>query len=74
MLILTRKKDEAVLIKGLDGEISVKVVDVGRGRIRLGIEAPKGFLIVREELIRQVESENQASAIRDIDEIRGMMK
>ena len=47
MLVLSRKLHEKVFIG--DG-ICVTVVDIDRGKIRLGIEAPKEVLILREEL------------------------
>jgi len=72
MLILSRKKDETILIKGIDAEIRVMVVDVGKGKIRLGIDAPKGYVIVREELLEEIQRENQMSALSDIETIRHM--
>lgn len=49
MLVLSRKLGEKILI---DGGIVLTVVDIDRGKIRLGIEAPKGTKIFREELVR----------------------
>lgn len=47
MLVLSRKTNERIRI----GEsITVLVVAVARGRVRLGIEAPADILIKREEL------------------------
>ena len=46
MLILIRKVDEAVVI---GDHIKVKVIQVRRKQVRLGIEAPPGLLILREE-------------------------
>ncbi|OPY73295.1 MAG: hypothetical protein A4E64_02626 [Syntrophorhabdus sp. PtaU1.Bin058] len=73
MLILSRKKDETILIKGADAEIRVMVVEVGKGKIRLGIDAPKGYVIVREELLEEVQRENRMSALSDIEAIRHML-
>lgn len=47
MLVLTRKLSEAVLI---GDRIRVVVLDIDRGKIRLGIEAPKDTVILRQEL------------------------
>lgn len=47
MLVLGRKKDESVLI---GNDIRVMVVEVERGQVRLGIEAPQDVRILREEL------------------------
>lgn len=48
MLVLTRKKDEVIHI---DGGIVFKVIDIDRGRVRLGIEAPEDMRILRKEII-----------------------
>ncbi len=47
MLVLDRKVQEGFWI---DGGIFVKVLGVGRQRVKLGIEAPADIKIVREEL------------------------
>jgi carbon storage regulator len=48
MLVLSRKLGEKVLI---GEDIVVTVVEIERGKIRLGIEAPKDVPIVRQELL-----------------------
>jgi carbon storage regulator len=48
MLVLTRKLNETILIDG--GEITIRVVDIRGGRVRLGIEAPQHVRIERQEL------------------------
>ncbi len=58
MLVLSRKLSEAVLI-GKD--IRIVVVSIDRGKVRLGIEAPKEVLVLREELMEPRETaENQS--------------
>lgn len=48
MLVLSRKLGEKIYI----GEhICIKVVDIDRGKIRLGIEAPRDVPIYRQELL-----------------------
>ncbi len=47
MLVLTRKKNESLII---DGQVLVKILGVKGGRIRLGIEAPKRYNVRRGEL------------------------
>ena len=47
MLVLDRKLREGFWI---DGNIFVKVLDIGRRRVKLGIEAPNHLKIMREEL------------------------
>lgn len=59
MLVLSRRLDESFVI---DGDIVVTVLGVDRnGQVRLGIEAPKRYRILRSELLEQVEEVNQAA-------------
>ena len=50
MLVLTRKIGESIVI---DGGITITVVAVEPGRIRLGISAPRDVRIDREEVYRR---------------------
>jgi carbon storage regulator len=48
MLVLSRKLGEKIYI----GEnVCITVVDIDRGKIRLGIEAPRDVAIYRQELL-----------------------
>jgi carbon storage regulator len=47
MLVLSRKVGERILI---GDNISVTVVRVAQGTVRIGVEAPDDLTIVREEL------------------------
>ena len=47
MLVLGRKQDQTVVI---NGNIKVKVLRVHGNSVRLGIEAPDDFLVLRGEL------------------------
>jgi carbon storage regulator len=49
MLVLSRKLGEKIFI---GDTICITVVDIDRGKIRLGIDAPKDVPIAREELLR----------------------
>jgi carbon storage regulator len=46
VLVLTRKVDEALV---LGDHIKVTVIQIRGKQVRLGIEAPPGILIIREE-------------------------
>lgn len=48
MLVLSRKKNQRIM---LDGGIVITVIRSQRGKVRLGIVAPKEVRILREELI-----------------------
>ena len=47
MLVLSRKVGEKILI---GDNISVTVVRVAQGIVRIGVEAPKNMAVVREEI------------------------
>ena len=47
MLVLSRKLNEKIVI---DGGIIVTVVKIDRNQVRLGIQAPPGIPILRQEL------------------------
>jgi carbon storage regulator len=48
MLVLSRKLGEKIYI---NDNICITVVDIDRGKIRLGIEAPREVPIFRQELL-----------------------
>jgi carbon storage regulator len=48
MLVLTRKIGERIVI---DNQIVLEVLQVKGQRVRLGIEAPPGAVILRQELL-----------------------
>ena len=54
MLVLTRNSDQSIIIS--DG-IEIKVLEIGRGRIKLGISAPDDVNILRGELSKGLQSE-----------------
>lgn len=51
MLVLTRKLGERIVIGSGPNTITVVVVDIDGGKIRLGIEAPRDVPIYRQELL-----------------------
>ena len=49
MLVLSRKVGERIVV---GDKITITVVRLGQGSVRIGIEAPDSMAIVREELLR----------------------
>ena len=49
MLVLSRKVGERILI---GDKITITVVKIGHGGVRVGVEAPAELAVVREELER----------------------
>jgi len=47
MLVLSRRRQERIVIGGVE----LTILDIGPGRVRLGIAAPDSVAIVRAELL-----------------------
>lgn len=62
MLILTRRPGERVVIAE---DILIEVMGVSGHTVRLGISAPQGVSIYREEIWLAVKEENRAAAAAD---------
>jgi carbon storage regulator len=54
MLVLTRKKNEQIVITLGTQVVFVRVLEVCRDRVRLGIVAPKAVTIHRDEVARRI--------------------
>ena len=61
MLVLSRKVDESIVI---GDNITIKVISVEKGVVKLGIDAPKNVSIVRNELLEDVKDANIAASKR----------
>ena len=58
MLVLTRKKNEAIVI---NDSITIVVVDIQGERVRIGVQAPREVSVHRKEVyeaIRRIEGRN----------------
>jgi len=53
MLVLSRKKDEKIVI---GDSIKIMVIDVRRDKVRLGIEAPRDVSVHRREVYDAIHS------------------
>jgi carbon storage regulator len=59
MLVLSRKKDESIVI---DDNIVITVVEIRGDKVRLGIQAPREVPIHRSEIHAAIQNEQQQSA------------
>ncbi len=59
MLILSRKAEESIIIADT---ITVKVVSIDKGVVKLGIDAPHNIRVLRSELVRAVENSNKVAS------------
>lgn len=65
MLILTRKKDESLI---LNENIELKILDIKDGKIKIGINAPKDVSVYRKELYDSIQNENKSATLsKNID-------
>lgn len=60
MLILTRKVGEVITI---GDAVRIKVVAVGEGQVKIGIDAPKELKIYRAELYEQIQQQNRKATM-----------
>lgn len=58
MLVLSRKKDERILI---GDDIEILVVEIRGDKVRLGIEAPKHIPVNRQEVHEAIQREREQS-------------
>ena len=59
MLVLTRKAGESIRI---GDEISVLVIEIQRGQVKVAIDAPRDVTVHREEIYELVQRENRKAA------------
>jgi carbon storage regulator len=76
MLVLTRKKEEMIRI---DGNITIKVIDIDNRQVKLGIDAPRHIPVNREEVYQRILAANRAASEETAQEdglitIAGMLK
>ncbi len=67
MLVLSRTQDESIVI---DGRIKVTVIEVRRGVVRIGIDAPADINIRRAELAPRIRGAQEFTA----EERRGALE
>ena len=54
MLVLSRQKDESIMI---GDNVEITIVDVRGGKVRLGIAAPKDIPVHRREVYEAIQRE-----------------
>ena len=59
MLVLSRKKDEKIVI---GDQITLMVIDIRGDKVRLGIEAPKDVAVHRQEVYEAIQKEMEMDA------------
>ena len=69
MLVLTRKLGEGIII---GDDVTIKIIEMKGGSVRIGIEAPRDRKIYRQEVYDKICQENLEAAnwnIADLDSL-----
>jgi carbon storage regulator len=69
MLILSRRKDESIII---DDKIEISIVDIKGDQVKLGINAPRSVKIYRQEVYLEIKKENAAAAQSSADALSSL--
>jgi carbon storage regulator len=66
MLVLSRRRDEKILVRvpGIEEEIELTVVQIDSSRVRLGFKAPSEVIILRSELATKDQASPTSLAVR----------
>jgi len=69
MLVLSRRIGEVVMI---GDDIAITLIDIRRGQVRLGIEAPKSVMVNRKEIydLMLSQAHNEPDAATSVSEIK----
>jgi carbon storage regulator len=59
MLVLSRKVDQTIVIQG---NITIKILEINGDRVKIGIDAPRNVVILRQELTDEIKNENLEAA------------
>ena len=62
MLVLSRQKDESIVI---GDDIEISIVDVRGGKVRLGIMAPKETPVHRREIYEAIQCEKNEKRVTE---------
>jgi carbon storage regulator len=72
MLILTRKEGEKVFI---GSDIKINIISVSENQVKIGIEAPANYKILREELYEKIKQNTIESKLKTkikVDELSNL--
>lgn len=71
MLVLSRQKDETIII---GDDIEITVVDIRGDKVRLGVSAPKEIDVHRKEVYDAIRRENREAAQVQLDDLHNLGK
>ncbi len=64
MLVLSRRKDESIMI---GDDVEITIVDVRGDKVRLGINAPRSIPVHRKEIWEKIQKEKEEAALDQPD-------
>lgn len=70
MLVLSRKVDQMIVIQG---NITIKILEINGDRVKIGIDAPRHVVILRQELTEEIKQENLEAASSTTPEVRPLI-
>ena len=62
MLVLSRQKDESIII---GDDVEITIVDVRGDKVRLGINAPRSISVHRKEIYEAIQREKEQNSKDD---------
>jgi carbon storage regulator len=60
MLLLSRRAGERFVIQTPGGDVWVSILEIDRGKAKVGIEAPQEYAIWRQELLGRIERDQKS--------------
>ena len=69
MLILTRKSGESITI---GDDVKITIVEIKGKQVRVGIDAPRSYIIHREEVYISIQEENRRAAKESPLSLKGL--
>jgi carbon storage regulator len=70
MLVLSRQKEERIIIG--DEVIVITIIDIRGDKVRIGIDAPKGLSVHREEVYKAIKNMDRPPAADAACDVRGL--
>ena len=69
MMSIKRKKDQGFKI---GDDIEIKIIGISEGAVKIAIQAPREKMILRTELIEEIENENTQASLDNIEILSGL--